>query len=150
MNPSRKSSLPSPATHTPFHSSPNRIPRRLKAFSAATIAFGLLVATAYLAAAGSFAGRWVGYYTNSTGEKGSDSLVLSEGADGTLAGTWSGNIPIRGRRLNANTAEMHGRTATRAYQMTLTEGHGSMIIKYTATRLDSRGSYSGVVDLSRQ
>ena len=43
----------------------------------------------------SFAGRWTGYWENSLGEKGDDSLDLSEDRDGNLAGRIQRGVEIQ-------------------------------------------------------
>lgn len=98
---------------------------------------------------GGFLGSWAGTYHNSTGQSGNDSLVLDETVNGALSGTWSGNIPVRGHRINANTAQLRGSTATRSYQITVTVGRNGMNFEYIATRLDSKGSYNRSVQFHR-
>ena len=44
----------------------------------------------------SFAGRWTGYWENSLGERGDDSLDLSEDRDGNLSGVWTGDVQVAG------------------------------------------------------
>ena len=101
-------------------------------------------------AADGFAGRWIGTYANSTGETGRDSLVVTEGPNGELRAVWTGNINLAGRRTNATSAQLSGRTAKRSYQITATVRGNAMTMQYLATRLDSSGTYSGAVSLRRQ
>jgi len=91
----------------------------------------------------SFAGRWSGFWQNSLGERGDDSLELKEDEDGNLHGMWSGNVRVSGRRIDDRTAELHGRTDTRAYRITLTAHRDEIVLKYVARRLDSSGEYEG-------
>jgi hypothetical protein len=112
--------------------------------------FLLMVAGPDATAGESFAGRWSGSYRNSTGQTARDSLVLTEGTNGELRGTWTGNIPVYGRRLNSSSAQLNGRTSTRAYQMTVTVSGNAMVMNYTATRLDSAGSYTGTARFHRR
>jgi hypothetical protein len=95
------------------------------------------------AQAASFSGTWTGHFENSTGERGDDSLVLSEDQNGNLSGTWTGNVQVSGRRTGDTTAELHGRTGTRAYRLFLTAEGDRLTGKYHARRLDSRGEYDG-------
>ena len=99
--------------------------------------------------AAAFAGRWTGYWQNSSGNRGEDSLVLSEDQDGHLTGTWTGNVPVSGRRTDDRTAELHGRTDTRAYHIYLTIHRDELTLKYTARRLDSSGEYEGEATFTR-
>jgi hypothetical protein len=96
-----------------------------------------------LAQAASFSGTWTGHYENSTGDRGDDSLVLSEDQNGNLSGVWTGNVQVSGRRTGDTTAELHGRTDTRAYRLYLTAEGDRLIGKYHARRLDSSGEYDG-------
>jgi hypothetical protein len=91
----------------------------------------------------SFAGRWTGYWENSLGEKGDDSLDLSEDRDGNLSGVWTGDVQVAGRRIDDTTAELRARTNTRSYRIFLTANRDGLTLKYVARRLDSPGEYSG-------
>jgi hypothetical protein len=103
-----------------------------------------------LAQAGSsFAGRWTGQYVNSVGDRGDDTLVLEEDRDGRLRGTWTGNIEVFGRRIDENTAELHGRTQTREYRITLRRHHDGLTLHYVARRLDAPGEYKGESHFTR-
>lgn len=95
-------------------------------------------------------GSWKGTWTNSVGEKGPDSLVIEEAPDGTLAGTWSGNLRVAGRRVDATTLELTGRTSSRAYDVQGTLADGVLTLRYVAKRLDGRGSYEGTSALRRE
>ncbi|MGB7761170.1 MAG: hypothetical protein WBL61_15160 [Bryobacteraceae bacterium] len=97
----------------------------------------------------SFSGRWTGYWRNSTGERGEDSLELTEDQDGHLSGTWTGNVQVSGKRIDERTAELHGRTETRAYRIAVTAHRDGITLKYTARRLDSPGEYEGESRLTR-
>ena len=97
----------------------------------------------------SVAGEWTGHYSNSVGEKGETSLSLREREDGTLRGTWDG-VEVRGRRVNQDTIELRGETATRSYQITGTRDGRAMELKYIATRLNSSGTYEGNARLHRR
>jgi len=96
-----------------------------------------------------FAGKWTGYWQNDAGEKGEDSLELSEDQDGHLTGTWTGTVQVSGRRTDERTAELHGRTDTRAYRIVVTAHRDGLTLKYTARRLDSSGEYGGESRLTR-
>jgi len=98
----------------------------------------------------SVSGMWTGTWTNSVGEKQKDSLLLEEKTDGTISGTWSGNIRISGRRINATTLEVSGRTATRDYQVKATLQGAVMTLDYIVQRLDAAGSYRGTSTLTRE
>jgi hypothetical protein len=84
------------------------------------------------------------------GEKQKDSLLLEELPDGTITGTWSGNIPVSGRRIDATTLEFRGHTATRDYQVTGTLQGGALTLDYVARRLDAAGSYRGTSRVTRE
>jgi hypothetical protein len=99
--------------------------------------------------AAAFAGRWTGHWQNSSGQSGEDSLALSEDQDGHLTGTWTGSVAVSGRRTDDRTAELHGRTDTRAYRIYLTIHRDELTLKYTARRLDSSGEYEGESTLTR-
>jgi len=85
----------------------------------------------------------VGIWENSTGQKGKDSLELTEDAEGNLSGTWSGDVKVSGKRIDAGNARLTGSTATRSYQFTATRENGTVSLKYVAKRLDSWGTYEG-------
>lgn len=91
----------------------------------------------------SWAGTWEGTWENSVQERGKDTLELTEDAQGNLQGTWTGSVPLQGRRLNAQQASLEGRTARRAYQFEASLVDGVLTLKYTAQRLDGQGSYTG-------
>lgn len=97
----------------------------------------------------SFAGSWTGTWTNDVGEKGKDTLVLEEAADGTLSGLWSGNVPVSGRRVDATTAELQGRTNAREYEVRATLSGGVMTLRYVARRSNATGGYRGTSTLAR-
>jgi hypothetical protein len=97
-----------------------------------------------------FAGRWSGTWTNSLGERGDDTLTLTEDDEGNLSGRWSGTVDVRGRRVNRNTIELRGRTQSRSYQITATIAEGSLSMKYLVSRLDADGSYDGSSRFTRE
>ena len=127
--------------------SSNRIVTLLSILLAMACMAGLSVALfspqSAFAQAASFAGTWTGHYENSTGERGDDSLALSEDQNGNLSGTWTGNVQVSGRRTGDMTAELRGRTDTRAYHLYLTVEGDRLIGKYHARRLNSSGEYDG-------
>ncbi|MGC9967243.1 MAG: caspase family protein [Syntrophobacteraceae bacterium] len=90
-----------------------------------------------------FSGKWVGFWENSSKETGKDSLVLNEDADGNIKGTWSGDVKVNGKRIDANTAQLSGKTAKRSYEFVATEQKGAISLEYVAKRLDRGGSYEG-------
>jgi len=97
-----------------------------------------------------FEGTWTGYFENSTGQRGDDSLTLEEDRDGHLHGMWSGNVPVEGTRTGETTAELHGRTDTRSYRIFLSAHGDELTLKYTARRLDSSGEYEGEARFTRR
>jgi hypothetical protein len=115
------------------------------AFSAACLFSG----PAFAQRPASFAGRWTGYWENSLGEKGDDSLELAEDQDGNLTGTWTGNVHVTGRRIDDTTAELHGRTDNRGYRISLKAHRDGLTLKYVARRLDSSGEYEGEARFTR-
>jgi hypothetical protein len=96
---------------------------------------------------GGFGGSWVGTFHNSAGQTGEDSLVLIEDAAGNLDGTWSGDVSLQGRRVDATTAELSGQTASRAYTVLARLERGVLTLRYRARRIDSGGAYDGRVTL---
>lgn len=100
-------------------------------------------------AAPSVTGTWIGTWSNAVGESGRDSLDLTEEPDGRLTGTWTGSIPVTGRRLGANELQLTGRTSTRAYTVAVTVSGDSMTLKYVSTRLNAAGRYEGTSTLTR-
>ncbi|MGA2184495.1 MAG: hypothetical protein ABSH47_15845 [Bryobacteraceae bacterium] len=103
----------------------------------------LSAGSAFAQRSAAFAGKWTGYWENSLGERGDDSLNLDEDQDGNLSGMWTGNVRVSGRRIDDTTAELHGRTNTRAYRLFLTAHRDGLTLKYFARRLDSSGEYEG-------
>ena len=106
-------------------------------------------APAFAQRSATFAGKWTGSWVNNTGEKGDDSLVLDEDRDGNLSGMWTGDVRVSGKRIDDTTAELHGRTGTRAYRINLTAHRDGLELRYTARRLDSSGEYEGESRLTR-
>jgi hypothetical protein len=116
-----------------------------------TVAILIMVQITLAFGAGVFSGHWKGEWRNSLGERGADSLVLREHRDGTLNGLWTGEVEVSGNRINSNTIELRGQTATRSYQITATlDGdRDEMDLKYIVTRLNAGGSYHGSSRLYR-
>jgi hypothetical protein len=98
--------------------------------------------------ASNLSGKWTGHWSNTSNEKGEDSLVLAEDTKGNLNGTWSSDVKVSGKRINAGTAHLWGQTDNRAYRFTATVQQGVIKMKYTAQRLDEGGSYGGVSTLT--
>jgi hypothetical protein len=98
---------------------------------------------------GSFAGVWTGRWSNSLGESGDDSLVLSEDPDGDLRGTWTDEVPVAGRRTRRGAVELRGRTRDRSYVITATVKGNRMTLAYDVTPLDGGDSYHGTSRLVR-
>ena len=95
-------------------------------------------------------GKWTGTWENSMNEKGKDSLVLNEDADGTISGLWSSDaIKVTGKSIDAKTANLSAKTAKRDYQITATLDNGSLTLKYAVKKLDVKGSYDGTSILLR-
>jgi hypothetical protein len=111
----------------------------------------ILIPDALVFGTGAFTGRWEGEWRNSLGETGADSLALREDPDGTLNGIWTSEIEVSGNRINANTVELRGRTATRSYQITATLNRekNELELIYIFTRLNTSGSYQGSSRLYR-
>lgn len=98
---------------------------------------------------GSFAGVWTGHWSNSLGESGEDSLLLTEDPDGYVHGTWSGEVAVSGRQVRGSAIELRGETRSRSYLVTATVKGRKMSLTYVVTRLDGGGSYSGTARLVR-
>lgn len=122
---------------------------RLVSSSIVAIVILALVCTAFGSDRESFAGKWTGQWSNSLGERGDDSLVLTEDSNGKLSGVWTDEVAVSGKRINRNTIELQGQTAARSYQITATVIGNEMVMKYMATRLNSSGSYDGQSRLIR-
>jgi hypothetical protein len=105
--------------------------------------------TTVVAAASNFAGNWVGYWENSVGQKGKDTLVLEEEANGNLDGTWTGDVIVHGRRLDAKSIQLWAQTDTRSYRLTGTLLQDSLTLTYVAKRTDSGGSYEGKASFTK-
>ncbi len=88
-------------------------------------------------------GSWAGTWKNNLGQTGTDTLILNEEAGGKVHGTWSGYVEVSGKRVNKNTIELQGSTATLSYQITAVVKEGKMTMKYLVARLDSAGAYDG-------
>lgn len=96
------------------------------------------------------AGNWSGRWSNSLGQSGADSLVLAETSDGTIAGKWSGNVPVRGRRIDATSFEMNGRTDSRSYQFRGTVQIDTITLTYKAIYINSGRTYEGTSSLKKR
>lgn len=88
-------------------------------------------------------GEWIGTWSNSVGESGADTLALQEDRLGNLSGVWSGNIPVRGRRLSLTEIELRGSNARRDFTVRGTLQGEELVLRYNARRLDAQGSYTG-------
>ena len=93
--------------------------------------------------------KWAGPWTNSLGEKGDDTLDITEDGAGNFQGLWSGNIKVTGQWLDKTSMKMSGRTSTRDYQVQGTIQGNTLILKYVATRLNTSGTYTGEEKLTR-
>lgn len=91
----------------------------------------------------SLTGAWSGTWSNTVGESGPDQLTLQEDSSGNLSGTWSGNIPVRGRWISAEQIELSGSNPTRAFTIHGEFRDGELVLRYTARRLNASGSYTG-------
>jgi hypothetical protein len=135
----------SPALSTKLYLTGHR--RRLPLLLAALLVAFLLPA---LARAESFSGQWVGNYASASGERGSDSLVLFEKADGHFTGTWSGNIRVWGHRLSENAIELHGQTPKRNYFIKAEVKKNTMSLQYVGARYDGGPSSRGISNFVRR
>jgi len=100
---------------------------------------------------GNLAGSWTGPWTNSLGEHGNDTLVITEnnGNLGTFRGLWSDNILVTGQWLNKTNFGFSGRTSTRLYQVQGIIQGNNLMLNYTATRLNASGTYTGEEKLTQ-
>jgi hypothetical protein len=90
-------------------------------------------------------GNWTGMWTNSMGESGNnDTLQLTDDDSGDLEGIWSGNIGITGEWDDETDIDFSGQTSTRDYQVQGSIIGSMLILNYTAIRLDTSGTYTGV------
>jgi hypothetical protein len=93
--------------------------------------------------------NWAGTWTNSLGEHGNDTLVLTNDGNGNFTGIWSGNINVRGQWLDKTNLKMSGQTTTRSYQVDGEVLGDTLNLEYTATRLNTSGTYTGKEQLTR-
>jgi len=56
---------------------------------------------------------------------------------------WAGNISITGQWLSKDSLKFSGRTETRDYQVQGSLQGDTLILNYTATRLNTSGTYTG-------
>jgi hypothetical protein len=93
--------------------------------------------------------KWSGTWTNSLGEKGNDTLEISTDSAGNIKGVWSGNINITGQWSDSSNLKFSGQTTTRDYQVTGKIENNILILNYTATRLNTSGTYTGEEKLTK-
>jgi hypothetical protein len=98
---------------------------------------------------GSLNGKWAGPWTNSLGEHGTDTLDITDTATGFFQGVWAGNINITGQWLTKDSLKFSGQTETRDYQVQGSLQGDTLILNYTATRLNTSGTYTGEENLTR-
>ena len=98
---------------------------------------------------GSLSGKWAGPWTNSLGEHGTDTLDITDTATGFFQGMWAGNIPVMGQWLTENSLKFSGKTDTRDYMVQGSLQGDTLILSYTAKRLNTSGTYTGEEKLTR-
>jgi len=98
---------------------------------------------------GNLNGKWAGPWTNSLGEKGNDTLDITDNGAGSFQGMWAGNISITGQWLSKDSLKFSGRTETRDYQVQGSLQGDTLILNYTAKRLNTSGTYTGEEKLTR-
>ena len=98
---------------------------------------------------GNVTGKWTGPWTNSLGEHGNDTLEITDDGAGNFKGVWSGTINVTGQWLDNTHLKMSGRTSTRDYQVQGTVQGDTLNLNYTATRLNTSGTYTGEETLTR-
>jgi len=94
--------------------------------------------------------KWSGSWTNSLGEKGNDTLGITTDSAGNIKGVWSGDISIAGQWSDSSNLKFSGRTTARDYQVTGKIEKDILVLNYTATRLDTSGTYTGEEKLTRK
>jgi hypothetical protein len=62
---------------------------------------------------------------------------------------WAGNINITGQWLTKDSLKFSGQTETRDYQVQGSLQGDTLILNYTATRLNTSGTYTGEENLTR-
>jgi hypothetical protein len=98
---------------------------------------------------GGLNGKWAGPWTNSLGEHGTDTLDITDTATGFFQGMWAGNIPVMGQWLTENSLKFTGKTDTRDYLVQGNLQGDTLILSYTAKRLNTSGTYTGEEKLTR-
>jgi hypothetical protein len=98
---------------------------------------------------GNINGYWTGTWNNSLGQSGTETLRIADSRNGSFTGVWSGATAISGRWLTNNTFQFNAFTPTRTYQVQGSVQGLAMSLTYTATPLDSTGSYTGQEKLNR-
>jgi hypothetical protein len=99
-----------------------------------------------------FDGEWRGRWENNRGEKGEERLSIKETTDGAITGVyaWSNiSIPVRGDRLGRTTFVIKGATKSRFYRIVGTVDDGKVLLRYSASRLNTSGSYWGWSTLTK-
>jgi hypothetical protein len=120
----------------------------LRSFMAALV----ILALAWIALAqGSdpLGGQWVGVWSNSLGESGNESLVLSEDANGNLKGVWGDEMPVVGRRVGSKSFALTGETATRFYNITGVVKGDQINLVFGIKQRDKDFKYTGNAQLTR-
>lgn len=99
--------------------------------------------------ANDLSGRWTGTWTNDLGERGATQLNVTRAPDGSLTGVWDGMAIAAVQVGPGGQFRFQARSANRAYRIEGTVRGGVIALRYTATRLDGTGHYSGAATLRR-
>jgi hypothetical protein len=92
-----------------------------------------------------FSGNWTGSYENSAGGSGTETLELTENAEG-LKGVWSG-VEVTGERLGNASFYLQGKLGQRNYRVLGRVAKGQLVLNYSATTANER--YTGWSTLAR-
>jgi pimeloyl-ACP methyl ester carboxylesterase len=95
-----------------------------------------------------FQGTWSGNWENTLGDKGAETVILEESAEGLLSGTY-GDSKIKGERVGKHTFSFEALTASHRYRVVGRVEGKKLHLDYSANPLDGGRRYYGVSILER-
>lgn len=96
-----------------------------------------------------FQGKWTGNWENTHGDKGTETVILKESAEGLISGTYSDNN-LKGERVGKHTFTFEATTDSCRYRIVGRVDGGKLYLNYAATPLDGGARYYGVSILERE